>query len=510
MSPAKRSSAAAARTGKKPARSRKIAPAQPLPVLPDNFVSTAGKQVITITALKTAAAADWLKKADAATRARATESGFAAKPGQVMAVYDAQGTLAHVLTGVNDPVQTFDLAAASEYLARNLTEATLKKTTFTLAGLSGQETTQACIGWGIAGYRFENYKAKKTTTLPRLLWPKDADKVSARAHIEAALLVRTLINIPANDLGPDELEQAVRGVANAEGLSISVIHDQALLAKNFPMIYAVGKGSPRRPRLIELTWGNPQHPGVTLVGKGVCFDTGGLDLKPGAAMYTMKKDMGGGAHALALALLIIRHKLPVRLRVLIPTVENSVSGESFRPSDVINSRKGLTVEVGDTDAEGRLILGDALTYGAEGKPDFMVNFATLTGGIAIGPEVPAMFSNNEKLAFQLKEVSESVNDALWPLPLVQSYRKHIASDIADICSTANVRGGTIHAALFLETFVDPKVDWVHIDLFGWETGGRLGRSKGGTEMGLRALYAYIEQRFGKVKKTKTGKTRKAK
>ena len=268
------------------------------------------------------------------------------------------------------------------------------------------------------------------------------------------------------------------------------------------MIYAVGKGSPRRPRLIDLKWGDPKHPKVTLVGKGVCFDTGGLDLKPGAAMYTMKKDLGGGAHALALALLIIRHKLPVRLRVLIPAVENSVSGESFRPSDVINSRKGLTVEVGDTDAEGRLILGDALALGSEEKPEFMVNFATLTGGVAIGPEVPAMFSNNEKMAFEIKDVSESVNDNLWPLPLIQSYRKHMASDIADICSVGNGRGGTVHAALFLESFVDPKIDWVHIDLFAWETGGRIGRSKGGTEMGLRAMYAYIEKRFGKKKKEK--------
>ncbi|QQG35587.1 MAG: leucyl aminopeptidase family protein [Micavibrio aeruginosavorus] len=504
-------------TARKPAATRRktAAPvprktARALDLWPDNFTGSAGKQTVTITALKSPAATDWIKKADTATRARATESGFSAKPGQVMAVYDADGTLAHVLVGVNDPVQTFDLAAASDYLARNLSETTLKKTVFTLAGLKGADVTQACIGWGIAGYRFENYKAKKTATLPCLLWPKDADKVSARAHIEAALLVRTLINIPANDLGPDELEQVVRHVAQAEGLSVSVIRDQDLLAKNFPMIYAVGKGSPRRPRLIDLTWGDPKHPAVTLVGKGVCFDTGGLNLKPGAAMYTMKKDMGGGAHALALALLIVRHKLPVRVRVLIPTVENSVSGESFRPSDVINSRKGVTIEVGDTDAEGRLILGDALTYGAEAKPAFMVNFATLTGGVAIGPEVPAMFSNNEKLAFAIKEISERVYDPLWPLPLIQSYRKHIASDIADICSTANVRGGTIHAALFLETFVDPKVDWVHIDLFGWETGGRLGRSKGGTEMGLRALYAYIEERFGSAQKTKAGKSRKTK
>jgi leucyl aminopeptidase len=222
-------------------------------------------------------------------------------------------------------------------------------------------------------------------------------------------------------------------------------------------------------------------------------------------MYTMKKDLGGGAHVMALALLIIRHKLPVRLRVLIPTVENSISGDSYRPSDVIKSRKGVTVEVGDTDAEGRLILSDALALASEEKPEFMVNFATLTGGVAIGPEVPAMFSNNEKMAFEIKEISEGVHDALWPLPLIQSYRKHMASDIADMSSVGNGRGGTIHAALFLETFVDPKIDWVHIDLFAWETGGRPGRTRGGTEMGLRAIYSYIAQRFAQKQNRRQSK-----
>ena len=468
--------------------------------LPANFVSSAAKNNVVITVLDTATAATWLKKAIPATRQRAEQSGFAGNPGQVLALYDTKGSLDQVLTGVNAPLQTFDLAPVANYLAGSLSESILKATTFKIEGVKGLDATNACIGWGLAGYRFENYKAKKTTALPRLVWPASADKTSALAHIEASLLIRTLINIPANDMGPDELEKAVRGVAKAEGLSVKVIKDKELVEQNFPMIYAVGKGSPRRPRLIDLKWGDPKHPKITLIGKGVCFDTGGLDLKPGAAMYTMKKDLGGGAHALALALLIIRHNLPVRLRVLIPAVENSVSGDSFRPSDVIDSRKGLTVEVGDTDAEGRLILGDALALASEEKPEFMVNFATLTGGVAIGPEVPAIFSNNEKMAFEIKDVSESVNDNVWPLPLIQSYRKHMVSDIADICSVGNARGGTVHAALFLESFVDPKIDWVHIDLFAWETGGRAGRSKGGTEMGLRAMYAYIEKRFGKRRK----------
>ncbi len=470
--------------------------------LPANFVSTAAKQSVTISVLNTDHTAEWLKKADAATRHRAAQADFTGRPGQVLALYDDKGVMTRVLAGVNALVQTYDMASVFDYLARALHEKTLKEITFRLEGVKGDDATNACIGWGIAGYRFENYKARKTAALPRLVWPKEADKNSALAHIEAMVLVRTLINIPANDMGPDELEKAARAFAKDEGLSVKVIKDKELVTQNFPMIWNVGKGSSRRPRLIDLKWGDPQHPKVTLVGKGVCFDTGGLDLKPGTAMHTMKKDLGGGAHVMALALLIIRHKLPVRLRVLIPTVENSISGDSYRPSDVIKSRKGITVEVGDTDAEGRLILSDALALASEEKPEFMVNFATLTGGVAIGPEVPAMFSNNEKMAFQIKDVSERVHDALWPLPLIQSYRKHMASDVADISSVGNARGGTVHAALFLESFVDPKIDWVHIDLFAWETGGRLGRSRGGTEMGLRAMYAYLEQRFHKKKSKK--------
>jgi leucyl aminopeptidase len=246
-----------------------------------------------------------------------------------------------------------------------------------------------------------------------------------------------------------------------------------------------------------MTWGNTKHPKVTLVGKGVCFDTGGLNLKPGPAMYTMKKDMGGAAHVLGLAMLIIRYKLPVRLRVLIPAVENAISGDSFRPSDVLKSRKGLTVEVGDTDAEGRLVLADALALACEEKPDFIVDFATLTGAarVALGVDLPVIFSNNEKLAFALKDMGMAHDDPLWPLPLWQGYRKDIASDIADLCSTGG-KAGAITAALFLESFVDPKIDWVHIDLYAWNDGGKVGRTKGGMEMASRAVFAYLQHRFG--------------
>lgn len=466
---------------------------------PDTFTATAGKTATTIHTFSQKDFAVWLKKAPAAVKQRIDQSPFGAKPGQIMPLYNDKGVLTTILTGVHDPVQIFDLAPACNYIIGSLADKTIKATSFKLNGLKGKDAEKACIGWGLAAYRFENYKTeKKTAALPKLVWPDKVDKKSVLAHIESACMIRTLVNIPANDLGPDELEKAARAFATAEGLTFHVTKDKDLLKNNFPMIYEVGKGSPRRPRLMDMRWGNAKHPKVTLVGKGVCFDTGGLNLKPGGSMYTMKKDMGGAAHVMAIAMLVIRHKLPVNLRVLIPAVENSVSGESYRPADVINSRKGLTVEVGDTDAEGRLILADALTYACEEKPDFLIDFATLTGAarVATGMDIPPIFSNNEKLAFKIKDFGEANEDTLWPLPLYQPYRKDISSPIADLCSTGG-KAGAITAALFLESFVDAKIDWVHVDLSAWEEGGKPGRSKGGTEMGSRAVFAYLQDRFGK-------------
>ena len=469
---------------------------------PDAFTATAGKKTVALIPLDAKKAESWLKKAPAATRQRAEQSGFTGKPGQILALYDEKGVLHSVLAGVNTPLRLFDLSPAAEQLARSLPEKTLKTLSFKLetTGLKAEELERACLGWGLSAYRFEDYKTgQKTKTLPRLAWPDKVDRKSVLAHLDSAALIRTLVNIPANDMGPEELEAAARTLAEAEGLTVRVIKDKALLKENFPMIYAVGKGSPRRPRLIDLQWGNSKHPKVTLVGKGVCFDTGGLDLKPPAAMLTMKKDMGGAAHALGIALLVIRHKLPVRLRVLIPAVENSVSGEAYRPWDILQSRKGLTVEVGDTDAEGRLVLADALALACEEKPDFLANFATLTGAarVALGVEVPAIFSNREKLGFDISALGMAQDDPLWPLPLWQAYRKEMTSDVADLSSTGSGKAGAITAALFLESFVDPKIDWVHVDLYAWDHGGKPGKSKGGTEMTSRAVFAYLQKRFGK-------------
>lgn len=467
---------------------------------PDAFNTAAVKKSVKIFAIKQDDFSGWVKKSPAAMKRRIEQSQFNARPGQVIAIYDDKGDLASIAVGVNDPVQVFDLSVASDFIMKSVSDKILKETTFKLEGLKGSDLNNACIGWAMAAYRFESYKSgKKKSVCPKLAWPDKADKKSVLAHIESACMIRTLINIPANDMGPDELEKAARELASAEDLTIKVTKDKDLLKNNFPMVYEVGKGSPRRPRLIDMHWGNTKNPKITLVGKGVCFDTGGLDLKPSSAMYTMKKDMGGAAHVMGLALLIIRHKLPIRLRVIIPAVENSVSGESYRPADVINSRKGLTVEVGDTDAEGRLILADALALACEDKPDFLIDFATLTGAarVATGMDIPSLFSNNEKLAFTLKDHAMSCQDPLWPMPLWQPYRKEMNSDIADICSTGTGKAGAITAALFLESFVDLKTDWVHIDLSAWEGGGKPGRSKGGTEMGSRAVFDYLQHRFGK-------------
>ncbi len=484
----------------KPSVSKK--PARATGALPDGLTSTPGNKSVSLIPLHKKSAEPWLKKSSAAIRQRAEQSNFTGTPGQILALYNDKGVLETILIGVNHPLQIFDLSSAADQLSKSLSQTILKNTTFRLEdeNLSPTETTLGCIGWGLSVYRFERYKTEKAAlAVPHLVLPKTADKASVQAHIESASLIRTLINVPANHMGPDELEAAARKLATAEGLSIKVTKDQALLRDNLPMIYEVGKGSPRRPRLIDMHWGNLKHPKITLVGKGVCFDTGGLDLKPPAAMLTMKKDMGGAAHVLGLALLIIRHKLPVRLRILIPAVENSVSGEAFRPWDVIQSRKGLSVEVGDTDAEGRLFLGDALTLACEENPDLIADFATLTGAarVALGVDVPAIFCNPEKIGFEIKDIGMSCDDPLWPLPLWQGYRQEMNSDIADISSTGSGKAGAITAALFLETFVDPKIDWVHVDLYAWNHGGKPGRSRGGAEMSSRALFSYIQQRFGK-------------
>lgn len=450
--------------------------------------------VLTKTSFKT-----WLAKQPALVKAKVKAVEFDGAPNKTVVLYDEKARVWGIMVGVHSPMKTYDLSYAADAATKAVSKTILESASFDLkfADKIGKgELETACIGWGLAAYQFHTYKKSKPTTAA-LVWPAKVDKKRVNAFVDAITLTRELINIPANDMGPDELEAATKKLAKQFEAKFSVIKDKALDDKNFPMIYAVGKGSPRRPRLLDFTWGNPKHKKVTLVGKGVCFDTGGLDIKPSKSMLQMKKDMGGSAHVLGLAHLIMALKLPVRLRILIPAVENSVSGESYRPWDILNSRKGITVEVGNTDAEGRLVLADALTYACEESPDLLIDCATLTGAqrIAMGFDIGAVLSNDDKVADEIKNISLALDDPLWPLPLWKPYRAEIDSANADISSTGGM-AGTITAALFLQEFVTDKTTWVHTDIAAWEDRAKPGRSKGGNDMGVRALFAYIEKHYG--------------
>jgi leucyl aminopeptidase len=329
-----------------------------------------------------------------------------------------------------------------------------------------------------------------------------ADPARAEQEIrlaEATALVRDLVNTPAGDLGPAELEAAAREVATGAGVQLTVTHGDALV-EGYPLIAAVGRAATpdRAPRLIELEWGKPDDPRIAVVGKGVCFDTGGLDLKPGSGMRLMKKDMGGAAHALALARLIIGARLPVRLHLLIPAVENAVSGSAYRPGDVVKSRKGTFVEIDNTDAEGRLILADALTKAVEGKPELIVDFATLTGAarVALGPDLPAFFANSDELAAAVEQSAREVEDPVWRMPLWDPYDDMLKSDLADFANASNTpMAGCITAALFLKKFVPDEVQWAHLDTYAWRDQARPGRPKGGEALGLRSVFAMLQGRY---------------
>ena len=441
----------------------------------------------------------WLKDQTDYAKNALHEASFAAKPRQHYILRDASGTIQAVLTGVHTPVKYNDFAHTAEHIRVGLDSKFLKECSFSIARehLTAEDLLRAHIGWGWVSYRFTAYK-KDDRGLPQLTFSKTVDRVRVGALVESIYMTRNLINTPANDMGPAELEDAARFVAKKFNAKIKVTLDEELLKQNFPMIYAVGNGSYRRPRLLDITWGNKKHPKVSLVGKGVCFDTGVLDIKPAQFMLLMKKDMGGAAHALGIAWLIMALELPVRLRVLIPAVENSTGGNAFRPLDIINSRKGLTVEIGDTDAEGRLVVGDCLTLACEEKPDLLIDFATLTGAAraALGYDIPALFSNNDKTAEALKKISMEYEDPLWPLPIWDAYRKELDSQVADINNVGTGKAGAIHGALFLKEFITPETEWIHLDMYAWEQFGRPGRPRGGADTGLRAVFALIEKRYG--------------
>ncbi len=359
---------------------------------------------------------------------------------------------------------------------------------------------EAALGWMLAQHRFERYRKADKPVGPRTLLTLDPAQIDAVAReADAVARVRDLVNTPAADMGPAELEAEAEVLASDFGATLSVMRGGEL-ESGYPMIQAVGMAAARgrEPRLVELEWGNPAHPRVAIVGKGVCFDSGGLDIKPSSGMRLMKKDMGGAAHALAIARLVMATRLPVRLHLLIPAVENSISGNAFRPGDVLASRKGPTVEIANTDAEGRLILGDALTRAGESDPALIVDFATLTGAarVALGPDLPATFANDETLAADLLAAGLAVADPLWRLPLHDGYDDMLKSDIADLNNAPDGGfAGAVTAALFLRRFVPDGVPWAHLDTFAWRPAAKPGRPKGGEAIGLRAVWKMLQRRY---------------
>ena len=358
----------------------------------------------------------------------------------------------------------------------------------------------AMLGWLLGQYRFDRFREKKEPKGPRVLLTDAPARIAdTLAEAEATILVRDLVNMPAGDLGPAELQAAVEEVAGRFNARVTVTQGAAL-DQNYPMIAAVGAAAvpARAPRLIELEWGDTRHPRIAIVGKGVCFDSGGLDIKPSSGMRLMKKDMGGAAHALALAGLVMGANLPVRLHLLIPAVENAVAGAAFRPGDILRSRKGVSVEIGNTDAEGRLILGDALTRAAEEKPELILDYATLTGAarVALGPDLPATFVNDEGLAAALLAAGEAVTDPLWRMPLWKPYDELFSSDVADFANASDSAfAGSVTAALFLQKFVPEGTPWAHFDTFAWRPSAKPGRPKGGDALGLRAGWELLRTRY---------------
>lgn len=358
---------------------------------------------------------------------------------------------------------------------------------------------QCELGWRVGDYRYLRYRATSTQSRAQLEPRGGESSEQAERRAAACSVTRDLINTPANDLGPAELETVVRDLAARHGGEFRSIVGDDLLSANYPLVHAVGRASHRAPRMLELRWGDERHPRITLVGKGVCFDSGGLDLKPAAAMLLMKKDMGGAAVAIGLAKALMERAAPLRLRVLIPAVENAVGGGAFRPGDVLRSRRGLTVEIGNTDAEGRLVLADALTEAQSDRPDLVVDFATLTGAarVALGPELPALFSNDLALTRTLQRIGELEADPVWPLPLWDPYDEELASRIADLNNVSSSSfSGAIFGALFLRRFVEVGTPWVHFDLYGWNARERPGRPVGAEAQVLRLMDRYLAERYG--------------
>jgi len=452
-----------------------------------NAIAGASEDSVPLRLVSTADFFDWLGHASPVTRNWARHHGFKGRPGTALAIPGADGALERVLVGFDADSPMWALACLPAMLADG---------DYYLENPPNSEIAERlALGWAMGHYRFDRYKPAERGQA-RLCVP---EPLRGRLEIvrDALFRVRDLVNTPASDLGPAELAEVAGDLAERTDATFEVIEGERL-EREFPAIHAVGRASARPPRLIRMEWGDPTHPSLALVGKGVVFDTGGLDLKPSSGMLLMKKDMGGAAHALGMAELIMRLHLPVNLRVYIPAVENSVDGNAYRPSDVLTTRNGTSVEIGNTDAEGRVVLSDALTLAAEEGADRIIDFATLTGAarVALGEDMPPLYARQTDQARALQDLSLDIEDPLWHMPLYRPYKSQIEPKIADLSNsgTSN-QGGSLTAALFLDHFVPPEIDWMHLDIYAWNLSDRPGRPAGGEAQCLRAMLAWLEREY---------------
>ncbi|MDX9689919.1 MAG: leucyl aminopeptidase family protein [Proteobacteria bacterium] len=431
----------------------------------------------------------WLKSQPAHVKSWIKAAAFEGKTGQYIRIPAKDGAIAQIVTILSEPVSQWDIAALPGLLKEGRYELH--------SAMDESVTAKLALGWALGCQRHTLYKKDEEPTATLCL----SNKTNTKSIIETALILaqaRTLITTPAEDLGPVELAEAVKNLAAKYKATFKQIAGDQLKKQGFEATHRVGRASPRAPRLIEMNWGHKKHPKVTLIGKGVCFDTGGLDIKPSGGMYLMRKDMGGAAVALSVAAMVMSAKLPIQLQLIIPCVDNAIDGNAFRPSDIIKMPNGKTVEVGNTDAEGRLILADALCAASKGKPDLIIDFATLTGAArsAVGTEISAFFCDNDELAQKLYEAGCATEDHLWRMPLFKSYQNMLKSPFADITSCpASPYAGAITAALFLQEFVDKATPWIHLDFMAWNTNAKPGRPEGGEAMAARAVTLFLEKRF---------------
>ncbi|HVZ99411.1 MAG TPA: leucyl aminopeptidase family protein [Caulobacterales bacterium] len=455
------------------------------------FIGDATQSAVPIHALRAGEWPQWLESRSDGLRRLAAAHDFRGQSGRILLVPATDGAIERVLFGLGDKANAMAMGALAQNLPSGDYEIAAAPREFS--------ASLVAIAWGLGAYAFDRYKKRKRPA-PRLVPPEGADMGEVSRIVAASWLARDLVNTPTNDMGPQALHEAAADLARASGAHFEAIVGDALIAENYPLLHAVGRAASQAPRLLHLSWGEAAAPRVAIVGKGVTFDTGGLDIKPSSGMRIMKKDMGGAAHALALAQIVMDAHLPVRLDVFVPVAENSIGGDAFRPGDVIKSRKGLSVEIDNTDAEGRLILADALTRASEENPQIVFDFATLTGAArtALGPDIPPFFTDDEALAADLARASNEMNDPVWRLPLWDAYESDMDSPIADLKNTGDSGfAGAIFGALFLRRFVDAP-SWAHFDIYAWAPKEKPSRPQGGEAQALRATWRVLKQRFGKI------------